>query len=162
MTTVQTMGWHDAERDGRVWIFVGLGAVLVIAGGLVAAVNSAAPFAHGSWLAAYLVLVGGVAQVGLGAGRLAVAAPVPSARLWRLQVVGWNAGNAAVIVGVLADSTVTVVAGSAPLLIALGAFVVGAQASWARARARALAYDAFALMLAISVVIGCFLSDPAS
>jgi hypothetical protein len=51
--------------------FLASASVLIVAGGAVAAVNSAAPFGHGSWLAAYLVLVGGVSQVVLGAGRLA-------------------------------------------------------------------------------------------
>jgi hypothetical protein len=32
--------------------FIAIGGTLLIAGGLVAAVSSAAPFAHGSWLAA--------------------------------------------------------------------------------------------------------------
>jgi hypothetical protein len=43
--------------------FVAVASALIVAGGLVAAVNGAAAFAHGSWLAAYLVLVGGVAQL---------------------------------------------------------------------------------------------------
>ena len=42
---------------------VAVASALIVAGGLVAAVDGAAPFAHGSWLAAYLVLVGGVAQL---------------------------------------------------------------------------------------------------
>jgi hypothetical protein len=55
--------------------FLASASVLIVAGGAVAAVNSAAPFGHGSWLAAYLVLVAGVSQVVLGAGRLALRAP---------------------------------------------------------------------------------------
>lgn len=63
--------------------FIATGGTLVVAGGLVAAVNSAAPFAHGSWLAAYLVLVGGVAQIALGVGAAALAPQRRSARLAR-------------------------------------------------------------------------------
>jgi hypothetical protein len=51
---------------------VALGGELIVAGGIVAAVNSASPFGHGSWLAAYLVLVGGVSQVVLSIGALAL------------------------------------------------------------------------------------------
>jgi hypothetical protein len=140
---------------------VGLGALLIVAGGLVAAVNAATPFAHGSWLAAYLVLVGGVAQIALGVGRLGLPAPAPSTQHWRLQITGWNVGNAAVATGVLAGSTVVVVAGSVPLLLTLGGFAAGTPAAWSHAPRRTLAYDAFALMLAISVVIGCVLADAA-
>jgi hypothetical protein len=52
------------DRYARAF-FVVAGA-LVVVGGIVAAVNSASPFPHGSWLAAYLVLVGGASQVALG------------------------------------------------------------------------------------------------
>jgi len=56
--------------DRSTVMFLASASVLIVAGGAVAAVNSAAPFGHGSWLAAYLVLVGGVSQGVLGAGRL--------------------------------------------------------------------------------------------
>lgn len=46
--------------DGYTWAFTAVARTMIVAGGVVAAINSAAPFAHGSWLAAYLVLVGGV------------------------------------------------------------------------------------------------------
>jgi hypothetical protein len=42
-------------------LFLCLGGTMVVAGGLVAAVDSAAPFAHGSWLAALLWNLGGSA-----------------------------------------------------------------------------------------------------
>ena len=48
---------------------VAFGAVAllcVVAGGLVAAVTGPLRLEHGSWAAAYLVLVGGVAQGALG------------------------------------------------------------------------------------------------
>jgi hypothetical protein len=43
--------------------FLAFAGALIAAGGAGAAVNSAAPFGHGSWLAAYLVFVGGVSQI---------------------------------------------------------------------------------------------------
>lgn len=82
--------------DGYTWAFTGAAGAMIVVGGLVAAINSAAPFAHGSWLAAYLVLVGGVAQLLLGVGSLGLPAPRLSARLRRAQLGLWNGGNAAV------------------------------------------------------------------
>jgi hypothetical protein len=98
--------------------FVTLAVVMIVAGGLVAAVNSAAPFAHGSWLAAYLVLVGGVSQLVLCGGRFALPAPRRSTRLEYLQFVLWNAGIAGVAVGVFADGALVVSVGSAMVLAA--------------------------------------------
>ena len=85
--------------DGYTWAFTAAAGAMIVVGGLVAAINSAAPFAHGSWLAAYLVLVGGVAQLLLGVGCLGLPAPRLSARLRRTQLGLWNVGNAAVASG---------------------------------------------------------------
>jgi hypothetical protein len=93
----------------------------VIAGGLVAAVNSAAPFAHGSWLAAYLVLVAGVAQITLGVAAAALAPADRSARLAPAQLLLWNVGSLAVPAGVLVTQRVLVALGSIALLAALAA-----------------------------------------
>lgn len=107
--------------------FVLSAGVLIVAGGIVAAVNSAAPFAHGSWLAAYLVLVGGVAQVLLAAGRLVLSVPGPGP--WRAgaQLVLWNLGSLAVPAGVLVDTPGPVTAGSLALLSALALFAADAR-----------------------------------
>lgn len=144
-------------RDGRL-LFALLGAAMIVAGGLVAAVNGAAPFGHGSWLAAYLVLVGGVSQIVLGLGHLFLPAVPPSARLVRVQLLGWNAGNVVVAGGVLAGATIVVVVGSAVLLVALGGFAAGAGREWSVARGRLLAYHAFGLMLGVSVFVGAALA----
>ena len=63
--------WGDCNDDGQV--FVALGGMCVIAGGCVAAASSVTPSETASWAAAYLVLVGGVAQVFLGLGQVLVA-----------------------------------------------------------------------------------------
>ena len=70
--------------------FVVLGAVSVIAGGLVAAVSAPAGWEHGSWAAAYLVLVTGVAQIGLGAAQAALVAAPPWRRGRAVELLGWN------------------------------------------------------------------------
>jgi hypothetical protein len=92
------------NREGRA-LFAALGAVMIVVGGLVAAINSAAPFDHGSWLAAYLVLVAGVSQIALGLGHLLLPVRPPSARLLRVQLACWNAGTLVVAgVGGLVDA----------------------------------------------------------
>ena len=62
------VGIRLTRIDAETLAFVTLAGVLIVAGDLVAAVNSAAPFAHGSWLAAYLVRdphdVPGIATLG--------------------------------------------------------------------------------------------------
>ncbi|MCE5292393.1 MAG: hypothetical protein LLG14_24605, partial [Nocardiaceae bacterium] len=62
------MSADTAERAVRQHAdaLVVLGMSQVILGGLVAAVTRPLALTHGSWLAAYLVLVGGVAQYTMG------------------------------------------------------------------------------------------------
>ena len=146
---------------GDTLAFVGVAGVLIVAGGLVAAVNSAAPFDHGSWLAAYLVLVGGVAQLVLSAGGLALPAPVCSTWLRRAQLALWNVGIAIVAVGVFTDLPDVVVAGSVVVLGALAAFAYGAGPTRPQAAGRVTLYRLVVIVLAISVVIGSVLAGAA-
>jgi hypothetical protein len=139
--------------------FLASSGVLIVAGGAVAAVNSAAPFGHGSWLAAYLVLVGGVSQVVLGAGRLALHAPRPTPALLRTQLALWNLGSLAVPAGVLADAPTLVTVGSVALLWALALFAAGASGVRREVRVRAVVYLAIVVGLAASVVVGSALAD---
>jgi hypothetical protein len=138
--------------------FVVCGGILIVAGGVVAAVDSAAPFAHGSWLAAYLVLVGGVAQILLAGGRAAI---VSGSGRSRGRLVLWNVGSLAVPAGVLADASAWVTAGSVALLCALALFAqTGFQPAPGR-RAQAVAYLVLVVSLAASVVVGSALADAA-
>jgi hypothetical protein len=136
---------------------LGAACVLIVAGGLVAAVNSAAPFAHGSWLAAYLVLVGGVAQALLGIGRAGGGDPGrTSTRRRRRELVLWNAGALLVALGVLVDVPGIVALGGAALLAALASFGTAPPAAgtrWGR-----LAYHGLIVALAGSVLVGCALA----
>ncbi|MBS1862402.1 MAG: hypothetical protein JSS68_11905 [Actinobacteria bacterium] len=142
----------------------GIAGSLIVAGGLVAAVNSATPFAHGSWLAAYLVLVGGVAQLALGLGPLLLPAPNFSARLGRAQLALWNGGTAIVAIGVLTGASAVVVIGSVLVLAALGCFARSAGPAREPGHGRVLAYRLVIAVLAISVVVGIALagSSPGS
>ena len=147
--------------DQSTGVFLACAAVLIVAGGAVAAVNSAAPFAHGSWLAAYLVLVGGVSQGVLGAGRLALHAPPLTRARSRAQLALWNVGSLAVPAGVLGDAPALVTAGSVALLCALALFAAEARGVRRELRGRAVVYLAIVVGLAVSVVIGSALADAA-
>jgi hypothetical protein len=140
-------------------LVVGIGGTLVIAGGLVAAVNSAAPFAHGSWLAAYLVLVGGVGQIALGSGAAALAPEDRSARLAPAQLLLWNVGSIAVPAGVLITQRALVALGSIALLAALAAFAACVRGT--RAGPGRIGYQLLIAALAISVLVGSTLGDAA-
>lgn len=155
--SAEQSGGLDAESAG----FATLAGALIVAGGLVAAVNSPAPFAHGSWLAAYLVLVGGVSQLLLGLSCLVLSTPCPSVRLRRAQLTLWNTGSLAVMTGVLVGATALVMIGSAALLVALACFAVGAGLGRRGARRGVIAYHAVIAALAVSVIVGSALAGVA-
>lgn len=111
--------------------FLLIGTGCVIAGGLVAAVTAANPSEHAAWASAYLVLVGGVAQIGLGAGQ-ARFAPRVSPRLVAAQLLGWNGGNAAVLAGTLLGVLPLVDVGGGLLAVGLALFVHGARGAASR------------------------------
>lgn len=94
----------------RQWLMI-LGGVFVLIGGAVAAVTSPLGLEKGSWLSAYLVLVAGVPLYLVGQF---IAHWLVGRGGWAL-LVGWNLGNAAVIVGSLV---------SAPLLVDVGGIVL--------------------------------------
>jgi hypothetical protein len=145
--------------DGYAWAFFAVAGAMIVAGGLVAAINSAAPFAHGSWLAAYLVLVCGVAQVLLGVGCLGLPAPRLSARLRGAQLGLWNSGNAAVVAGVLGDAVALLAIGSVMVLGGLVGFAVGGGPINPGLRGRVVLYRTVIVGLAGSVVVGGVLAD---
>lgn len=99
--------WPSAQ-----W-FVVVGFIGIVAGGLVAAATGPLQWTLGSWAAAYLVLVAGVAQLGLGAGQTWLADVAPSPRIVLIELLSWNIGNALVISGTLVGR-----------LLVVGSFVV--------------------------------------
>lgn len=117
MTPQQRHGSEFAHPTGatmshatpaRWWLI--LGSTCVVGGGLVAALTGPLVLSKGSWLAAYLVLVCGVAQYLIGR------APV---RAGWFALAMWNAGNIAVITGTLLTSPYLVDAGGVLLLVVL-------------------------------------------
>ena len=141
--------------------FLASACVLIVAGGAVGAVNSAAPFGNGSWLAAYLVLVGGVSQIVLSIGQVALGTSRITRVVSRAQLVLWNLGSLAVPAGVFADWALLVTAGSVALLAALALFAVGVGGMRPDARGRSVLYLAIVVGLTVSVVVGSALADAA-
>jgi len=142
-----------------------LGFASIIAGGLVAAATGPLELSRGSWVAAYLVLVGGIAQLALGWVPGWLARPLPERHAW-WQLAAWNLGNAIVIVATLAEWPLAVVVGSVLLVIALGlalfawfgqgaarAPVDDAWSQWA-----AGAYLALIVLLIVSIPVGIMLA----
>ena len=102
-----------------------VGVVCVVAGGLVAALTAPRPTEHGTWAAAYLVLVAGVSQVGLTVGQSLLAPRGLPNRTSLAELVTWNGGNAAVLTGTLAGTVWVVDVGGGLLVVTL-ALVVSA------------------------------------
>ncbi|MEO5743625.1 MAG: hypothetical protein ABIQ53_03415 [Terracoccus sp.] len=142
-----------------------VGAVCVVAGGLVAAVTGPLALVHGSWAAAYLVLVAGVAQIALAGGQSLLARHPVSHRLLLVEFAGWNLGNAAVIAGTLWGAALLVNLGGALLVVALGALLVATRSGpggvdeVARGqRVALLSVRALVALLLISIPVGLSLA----
>jgi len=104
----------------------------IVLGGLVAAVTGPLTLADGSWLAAYLVLVGGVAQVAMGVARMWCGPGLQPNRWAWTQVGTWNAGNAAVIGGTVVGGPLMVDLGSLLLFVAVAIALHAARPSAVR------------------------------
>lgn len=139
--------------------FVAIGILGVLAGGLVAAVTGPLDLQRGSWAAAYLVLVVGVAQAVFGMGRawLPADGTATGARVG-LEVGAWNVGSLVVVVGTLLAQTWLVVVGSGLLVVALVSWAAAVRRSRRGWRPAATAYLLFVAFLAVSVLVGIGLS----
>lgn len=143
----------SADEPPGSW-FLAAAACFVIAGIAVAAVRAVVPFAHGWWLVAYLVLVGGLAQALLGEG-----APRASSAVTRWQLGLWNSGTVAVAVFDVLGAPGGVLIGSVALLAGLVLFTreaVGVRA--APPGRRTALFLLLVAFLAVSVVVGSYLA----
>lgn len=154
-------GFHAARRVGRAPLFAWAGSSFIIAAAGVAVWQSIGHVGHGWWLASFLALVGGVAQLLLGAGHRALGAQTPAeqARSSSAQLfVVWNVGALLVPVGVLTEARAAVVAGSVALLAVLGCLSVAlhgsSQSSTSRMGRPHIAYLALVTFLTASVLVG--------
>jgi hypothetical protein len=124
------------------------------------------PFAHGTWLIAYLVLVGFLAQLLLGLGQAALLSAgdttPPTRRVRLAQALLWNVGVVAVPLGVLAETRLAVVAGSISLISALILLTKTARPALATAFAGrrwiGCGYASLLVAMAASTLIGTALA----
>ncbi len=153
----------SARRRGLPPIFVGAGLSFLAASAAIAAWQATERLAHGWWLVSFLALVGGLAQLLLGAGDRAVAAQARGfSTLWSpspgRQAALWNAGALLVPLGVLAETRLAVVAGSALLLASLAGSTIALRRTAAvqldGAPLWRTAYAVLLALLAASVFIG--------
>lgn len=138
--------------------FGAIGAVCVVGGGLVAAVTAAAPAAHGAWTAAYLVLVAGVAQITLGVGQAWLAPVTPSRRILQAELIAWNTGNSAVVLGTLAEVTPLVDLGGVLLVLGLVLLARGVHGGPRRHGPGLLGYRLLVGVLLVSIPFGLVLA----
>lgn len=136
-------------------VLTAVGVCCVVVGGLIAAVTGPFDLSQGSWLAAYLVLVGGVAQCAMGQARM-WQPEVTQARRWGwIQIGSWNLGNIAVVVGTLTGVPSVVDLGSMVLVVAL---VIALHATRIASGTAYWIYRALLLVLAVSIPVGIVLS----
>lgn len=136
--------------------FLVIGGACIVAGGLVSAVTGPLALSHGSWLAAYLVLVAGCAQIALGALQQRLAVSGPSPRVRGAQLGLFNVGNAAVIIGTLLAAPFVVDAGGLLLVAALAAFLIALRGS--RPGVAVWVFRALVIVLLASIPIGLVLA----
>lgn len=144
-------------------VLVAIGAGCVVLGGLVAAVTEPLKLADGSWLAAYLVLVCGVAPYAMGHAPAHLAGREPTAFLGWAGLLCWNLGNAGVIAGTLTATPLLVDAGAPSLVAGLViAWLAARRTSGATGRPwlRTLGwtYRILLLVLAVSILVGVALA----
>jgi len=120
----------DGESAPERWrsnrLLLAVGGVAIVAGGLVAALARPMGWDHGSWLAAFLVLVAGVSQVGIGAAQAHLGRTAVDVRFTAVECVLWNGGCLGVVTGSLLASPAAVAIFSAPLVavLAMSSFAV--------------------------------------
>lgn len=137
--------------------FARIGAVCVVAGGLVAAVTGPLELDDGSWLAAFLVLIAGVAPIGFGVGQALLASTCPSGRTVRTELIAWYLGVVATIVGTLVNAPIVASIGSLLVAGTVAAFLIAVRGA-TRGRAASMLYRVIAAVVLVSVPVGIVLS----
>lgn len=150
-----------------VWLkpYLTVGVACIVAGGLLAAATAYVTTQKTAWATAYLVLVGGMAQVALGAA-VAWLAPTASRRSAWWVLLGWNLGNAGVLTGQLAGilaltdiGTVILVASLVTVLIAVGGWGGRKTADAPPPHPGVLwAFRGLVILLAVTMPIGVILA----
>ena len=149
---------HPDQRRHAAWPFCAVGVGSIVVGGFVAALTRPLEFESGPWIAAYLVLVSGVSQVGLGAGQAALAATAPGIRVVLVELAAWNTSTIAIIVGTLVGRPLLTSAGALCPLLAVGLFIQQVPVRSANRCWPAAAHLALASLVALSIPVGVLLA----
>ncbi|ASK65640.1 hypothetical protein CFK39_07095 [Brachybacterium avium] len=145
-----------SSRD--IFAFRALAGLWIITGGLVAAVTAPLSLEHGSWSAAFQVLVGGVLQAGLGIAQYALAGPRVSRGTLLAEILTWNLGCLAVIGGTVLTAPLLVDLGGL-LLVATMVLMIRAVGRGTQGPAWAVwTYRAVLLLTMVSIPIGLVLA----
>jgi hypothetical protein len=150
-------GASQVKARWQLMLFVVAGAVLILAGGFVAAIDGVTPSQHLSWASAYLVLVCGSAQIVLGGGQAVINSTRSRPHLVPYQFATFNLANTSVLVGTLSGLSVVLDAGSALFLVALGLFVWGTKGADSHHMVTFF-YRIALFVLGVSVPIGVLLA----
>lgn len=165
-TSMPAGSWSGTEAArGRGGFVLGGAAYLTAAAGI-AVVHAGSPVTRGWWLVAFLSLVGGVSQLLLGPGLLALSrrsgAPAPPRRTAGAELALWNGGTATVAIADLASSFAGVVGGGVLLGLALLLFARDLRTVRTAAPRPALewvrAYAGLLGFLALSIAVGVLLA----
>ena len=153
-------GWvrDSLERWPQTAPFVTVGALSVVAGGLVAAVSGPSGFENGSWLAAFLVLVGGVAQIVLGGAQALISEEPPSRSLVRAEAITWNLAAVGVVVGTLVALPVVTSMAGMLTVASLALFLSGARRIAPGMRLISFCYRALIVVVLLSTPVGLVLA----
>jgi hypothetical protein len=138
--------------------FLVVGVTSIIAGGIIAAVTRPTGFALGSWSAAYLVLVAGVAQIALGVGQAWLAGEAPSRAEVRIELVAWNTAVVATIVGTLLGAPLVTTLGGVALVVALVRFLAGVRSAGGASNASLVLYRLVLTIVLVSTPVGLVLA----
>lgn len=135
-----------------------LALVWVITGGLTAAVTGPLDLEHGSWSAAFQVLVGGVLLGVLGIAQYGLAARAPGRAVLLAELLAWNLGGLAVIGGTVLGAPLLVDAGGALLVVTM---VLMLRAVGLRAQGPTWllwVFRAALVLTAVSILVGLVLA----
>jgi hypothetical protein len=138
--------------------FLVVGSAAIVAGGVTAAVTRPTEFELGSWVAAYLVLVAGIAQIALGVGQARLAREAPDRAEVVVELIAWNASVVATIVGTLVGAPVVTTLGGIVLVFALLRFLAGVRTAIAPSNRSLALYRVVLTVVAISTPVGIALA----
>ena len=144
------------QRAARPFLIVGTAAI--VAGGIVAALTRPTGFELGSWLAAYLVLVGGVAQIGLGGGQAWLARDTPGKTETTRELLTWNLSLALTMLGSLLAVPALTTLGAIALLASLSLFLMGVRVDCSTRNTFRMLYRWLIVVVLVSTPVGVALA----